>query len=355
MGGAEKTLKALHDVFPSAPIYTLFHNPEFTNKFIPGAEIRPSFLQKPYSIFNKHKILTPLMPSAIESFDLGEFDLVISSSVAFSKGLILKPKTKHICYCYSPTRQLWDWHAEYKTESGKSPKWTTSLVQHFLRIWDRHASTRVDDFISISENVHQRIKKYYDRNSTVIYPPVCQPILNINTKSKTSDTKYFLIVSRLYKHKNVDTAVKAFNKLGWPLVIIGDGPEYKNLKKMAGTNVKFLGYQPDNVVYEHYANSLAFIMPQEEDFGITPIESMGYGKPVLALGHGGALEYIQPGINGELFEYPTEEILADGVRRLKENINKSLYDTEKIKETAKRFSEERFRSEIITFLEGLLT
>jgi glycosyltransferase involved in cell wall biosynthesis len=302
------------------------------------------------------------MPMAAESFDLSDFDLVISSSFAFSKGLILKPKTRHICYCYSPMRQVWDWHAEYKKEPHSVSGLKISLFQHFFRIWDRLASTRVDEFIAVSENVRQRIKKYYRRDSTVIYPPLNLPPVDfasvfqkINPKTNLPfyhdrdkmEGWFFLIVSRLYKHKNIDITIGAFNKLEWPLVIIGNGPEFKRLKKHAGSNIKFLGYQTDETVRNYYAECLAFIMPQEEDFGITPIEAMSFGKPVLALKRGGALEYIREGINGEFFEDPTEEVLADGARRLKEGIKAGKYNPEIIKKTAEKFSAERFRKEII--------
>ncbi len=352
-------MKTLHEIFPSAPVYVLFYNKKFTDEFIPDADIRPSFLQKTYQRIRTHKLLTPFLPTAIESIDLSEYDLAISSSVSFAKGLILKPKTRHICYCYSPMRQVWDWHAEYKKEPHKVPRLVTALMQHFLRIWDRLASTRVDEFIAISENVRQRIKKYYGRDSTVIYPPVEIPKIG-NWKLEIGN--YFLIVSRLFKHKNIDIAVEAFNKLEWPLVVIGDGPEFSRLKKrarstgstsslragsgQAGSNIKFLGYQTDEAVRNYYAKCLAFIMPQEEDFGITPIEAMSYGKPVLALKRGGALEYMQEGINGEFFEDPTEEILADGARRLKEGIEAGKYNPEIIKKTTERFSAERFKDEI---------
>ncbi len=355
VGGAEKTLKALHDTFPQAPIYTLFYNKNFTDGFLPGTEIRTTFAQKFYRVLRGHKLLTPILPIAVESIDLSDFDLVISSSVAFAKGLVLKPQTQHICYCYSPTRQLWDWHAEYKKEGHLAPKFWLSLVQHLLRIWDRHASTRVDHFIAISENVRQRIKKYYQRDSIIIYPPIVQGtryrvqgMINPSTPFTLHPTPYFLIVSRLFKHKNIDIAIKAFNKLGWPLMIIGDGPEFKQLKKLAGPLVKLLGFQPDEIVHQYYAGCTAFIMPQEEDFGITPIEAMNYGKPVLALKRGGALEYIQEGVNGEFFADPTEEVLADGVRRLKQNF--PHYNPETIKKTAERFSEERFKKEIIEYI-----
>ena len=350
IGGAERVLKTLHEIFPAAPVYTLFYNKRFTDEFIPDADIRPSFLQKTYRAMGTHKLLLPLLPTAIESIDLSEYDLVISSSVSFSKGLILKPKTRHICYCYSPMRQVWDWHAEYKKEPHVIPKSVTALIQHFFRIWDRLASTRVDEFIAISENVRQRIKKYYGRDSIVIYPPV--NLSENTTHYSLPTTHYFLIVSRLFKHKNVDIAVEAFNKLEWPLAVIGDGPELRRLKKRAGSNIKFLGHQTDEAVRNYYAKCIAFIMPQEEDFGITPIEAMGFGKPVLALKRGGALEYMQEGINGEFFEDPTEEVLADGARRLKEGVDAGKYDPETIKKTTERFSAERFKREFTEKISG---
>lgn len=357
VGGAENVLKELHEIFPDSPVYVLFYNEKFVNEFMPNAEIRPSFLQKHYRRLKNHKLLMPFMPMAVESFDMADFDIVISSSAYFAKGLIVKPRTRHICYCHSPTRQLWDWHIEYKSESKKTPRGATSLLQHFVRIWDRHASSRVDNFIANSQNVSGRIKKYYQKDSTVIYPPVSSVGHdNATNTEKTSGprgfvgyqlptTNYFLIVSRLFPHKNVEIAVKAFNKLGWPLIIIGDGPEKNRLKKIADKNIQILGFLSEDELQKYYSNCLAFIMPQEEDFGITPIEAMGYGKPVLALKRGGALEYIEPGINGEFFADPHPDVLAYNALRLKQNIKN--YDPEKIKRTAERFSKNVFRNQIL--------
>lgn len=347
VGGAEKVLRSLHDIFPQAPVYTLFYNKKFTDNFLPGADIRTSFVQSWYNIFRSHQFLAPLMPLAIESLDLSEFDLVISSSVSYSKGVIVKPKTKHICYCHSPTRQVWDWHSEYKKEKHKTPRVIVALWQHLSRIWDFHSSARVDHFIANSKNVAQRIEKYYRTKPVVIYPPVA-PSPNMMNPLSLGWGSYFLIVSRLFPSKNVAVAVKAFNKLGWPLMIIGDGPELNPLRQIAQKNVTFLGYQPDDVVAGYYAGCSGFIMPQEEDFGITPIEAMSYGKPVLALRRGGALEYVEEGINGEFFDDATSEVLADGVRRLKENLD--TYDPVEIKRTAARFSEERFKKELLEFV-----
>jgi glycosyltransferase involved in cell wall biosynthesis len=352
IGGAEKVLKAIHDIFPNAKIFVLFHDRRFTAKFLPNVKIVSSKFQRIYEKILGKKIIVPFLPLAVESLDLSGYDLVISTG-SFVKGLILHPETIHVSYCHSPTRQFWDWQNEYRIENHKLPKKLISCFQHFFRIWDRSASNRVDHFIANSENVKKRIKKYYQRNSAVIYPPVeMTNRFNLNKNifhNKIVTSRYFLIVSRLFGHKNIDIAISAFNRLNWPLIIIGDGPDKKRLEKIANKNVFLLGYQTMNNLHNYFENCSAFILPQEEDFGIAPIEALSYGKPVLALKRGGALEYIQEGINGEFFEEPREEMLADGARRIFQNLNQ--YDSKVIKKTAKRFSQERFNNEIIKFLD----
>mgnify|MGYP001558849854 CR=1 FL=1 len=347
LGGAERVLIELHNIFPKAPIYALFSNKKFIREFLPDAEIKNSSLQKIPFISSLYKYLFFAMPSAVESFDLSDFDVVISSSVIFSKGLVLKPKTRHICYCYSPTRFLWDRHAEYENQT-----YTATLSRHLLRIWDRQASDRVDEFVAISEHVQSRIKKYYGKESQVVYPPLsimyqvsCIKEIK-DTKYIIPNTEYYLIVSRLFPHKNIDIAIDAFNKLGYELVIIGDGPAKNDLKKMAGKNIKILGYKKDDEVMDYYRNCKAFIMPQEEDFGLTPLEAMSFGKPVLALRKGGALETVVENMTGEFFDDPIPEALADGVRRLNENY--SHYSPVVIQKWAEKFSRERFREEILS-------
>lgn len=344
LSGAERVLLELHKMFPEAPIYTLFENKKFTSRYFPDVEIRPSFLQKIPGITKHYKYFFLLMPTAVESFDLSDFDVVISSSAIFSKGLILKPKTRHICYCYSPTRQLWDLNSPDREPSHPM---IYALSKHFLRIWDRQASDRVSEFVAISEYVRERIKKYYRKDAKVIYPPV-----TLNQKSQILKSgiqipkDYYLIVSRLYSHKNVGIAVEAFNKTGLPLVIIGEGPEKERLKKEIGDseNIKLLGFVSDEELPFYYQNCKAFIMPQEEDFGITPVEAMLFGKPVLALRKGGATETVVEGKTGEFFNDPIPEALADGIRRLNENYPK--YNTEDIISQANKFSVEKFREEI---------
>ena len=212
-----------------------------------------------------------------------------------------------------------------------------------LRLWDHSASERVDQFVAISKTVQDRIKKYYQRGSIVIYPPVS---LANNIQIKQGD--FYLIVSRLFSSKNIHIAIEAFNKLGYELVIIGEGPERKKLQKMAGKNIRFLGWQDDKVVGEYYQNCKAFIMPQEEDFGITSIEAMSYGKPVLALRKGGALETIIEGETGEFFDDPIPEALAEGVKRQESNLTD--YNPEHIRSHARQFSRKNFREHILDLI-----
>lgn len=340
IGGAERVLIELHHIFPEAPIYVLFYDKKFIQERLPGAEIHASFLQKIPFITKVYPAFGWLMPAAVESFDLSEFDRVLSSSVTFSKGLVLKPATKHLCYCYSPTRYLWDWQSEY----SKHKSWLTKLFQHSLRLWDRLAADRVDEFIAISKTVQDRIKKYYRRESIVIYPPMRNFQFSISNSQLNHANNYYLIVSRLHPHKNVEIAIQAFNKLGYPLIIVGDGPAAHKLRSKAGKNITFLGHLPDDQIASWYSRCRAFIMPQEEDFGLTAVEAMIFGKPVVALRRGGAIETIQEGKTGEFFDDSIPEALADAIRRMNENYGS--YSPEYIQAQAEKYSSERFKQEI---------
>ncbi len=344
LGGAERVLIELHRMYPTAPIYTLFYDRPFVRHFLPNAEIRSSNLQRIPLITKNYPLATLLMPSAIESFDFSDFDTVISSSVTFSKGLVLRPGTRHICYCYSPSRMLWDRNAEYERRGILS-----GLTRHFLRIWDRSSADRVDQFIAISKTVQDRIKKYYGRDSIVIYPPTHKWAEGSGQKAvleptKLQATSYYLLVSRLHPHKNIDIAIEAFNKLGYNLAIVGDGPLRKRLEKISNRNIFFTGPVNDATLAACYQSCKALIMPQEEDFGLTPLEAMSFGKPVLALRKGGALETIQEGITGEFFDDPIPEALADGVKRLNQNYNS--YNPDLIRQQSSQFSLDRFKEEI---------
>jgi glycosyltransferase involved in cell wall biosynthesis len=337
-GGAEKTFRALAEIFPDAELYSLFYNPKIKQRLFPNRKIYTSFLQKfPSFLRKKYQLLLPFLPIAAETIDFRDYDIVISASHSFAKGIITRPKTIHICYCFSPTRYLWD-------------KSRPRFILHYFRVWDRQASERVDQFIAVSKTVQQRIKKYYKRDSMVIYPPV--EMQNANIKNQNDNLKlekeFYLIVSQLREYKRIDLVVEAFNKLGLELVIVGEGPEKRKLQRKARGNIKFLGWQPDEVVQEYYKNCTAFIFPSEDDFGIAPIEAMGYGKPVLAYRKGGAIETIIEGKTGEFFDYQNAAVLADGIRRLRLNLKN--YDPKFISHQVQKFSRERFEKEIKEFI-----
>ena len=361
-GGAERVLLALAAMFPKAPIYCLLYDEQKMGRWFGPERVRPSFLQKfPRFLRTHHKYLLPLLPSAPETFDLREFDLVISSSSAFAKGVVTRPKTIHINYCHNPARFLWDYSFDYLKEQdlGFFRRVIVKLSLNYLRLWDRSASLRVDHFLANSKNTAERIQKYYRREAEIIYPPVRMSQFETTSNAPAGNFQklgltevlsgqYFLIVSQLTPYKKIDVAVEAFNKLELPLVIIGEGPQKAELQKIAKENVKIIGWQSDKAVSDYYKNCFAFIFPGEDDFGITPIEAMSYGKPVLALKAGGAMETVLPGITGELFEAAIPEVLADGVRRLRENY--SRFSPLVIRKWAERFSEERFRRQFMEFV-----
>jgi glycosyltransferase involved in cell wall biosynthesis len=355
-GGAERVLSVLHEIFPDAPIYTLFYDPKKMRGKFKDADIRSSFLQKfPKFLKRRPKWLLPFLPTAPETFNLRDYDLVISSSGAWSKGIIVKPKTIHICYCHSPMRFVWDWNEKYLGEQnlGKGRKLFTRLLLNYVRMWDKAASDRPDFFIANSRATENRIKKYYGRESVAVYPPVDtnpSPALpfrkgesqEISPLEKGDKGGFFLIVSRLSPYKKVEVAVEAMNKLNLPLIVIGEGsPKYvKYLKSIAGPKTKFLGWKSDEETKKYFAACRAFIFPGEDDFGIAPVEAMSFGKPVIALKKGGATETVIEGETGEFFEESSIEVLADAVRRFAEN--EKNYDSAKIRAQAENFSKEKF-------------
>lgn len=352
-GGAERVLETLCELFPEAPIYTLIYDEKMTGGVFKNREIHTSFLQKiPFAV-SHHRFFPMLMPLAIEQFDLSYFDIVFSISSSFAKGVITKPKTRHIDYCSTPTRFLWDDSHRY-LEELKYPwpiKKLTPLFLTYLRIWDKEASLRVDKFIAISEFIKRRIKKYYGLESEIINPPVDANKYRI---SKEQDD-YFLMVGRLVPYKRFDLAVRAFSAMGLPLKIVGDGPEKKRLRKLAGPNadIEFLGLVSDYKMPEIYSRAQAVIFPQEEDFGIVPLEAMASGRPVIAYRGGGALETIidpaeaafrgASNPTGVFFDEQTEIDLAQAVGRFRQ-IN---WDPQKIREHALKFDKEIFKARIL--------
>lgn len=353
-GGAERVLLNLRKIFPQADVFTLLYNEKEMARYFPDVKIRTSFLQRLPLVRKYYRFLAPFIPAAVESLDLREYDLVISSASAFIKGLVLRSKTIHICYCHNPARFLWDYGSAYNAGSSLPRK----ILCHYLRLWDRAAANRVDYFLANSKHTAQRIKKYYGREAKVIYPPVprATDVAFSDASSLRQEVirknnplgEYFLIVSQLTPYKRIDLAIDAFNKLELPLVIIGQGRDEKRLKKMARSNIKFLGWQSDETVREYFQNCTAFIFPGEDDFGIAPVEAMSYGKPVLAYRRGGATETILEGVTGEFFDDPAAESLADGLRRLRLNLKN--YSPLVIRKRAELFSPERFEKSIKEFV-----
>ncbi|MFA6183570.1 MAG: glycosyltransferase [Parcubacteria group bacterium] len=347
-GGAERVLEAICEIFPKAPIYTLLYDKEKMRNKFQSKEIHTSFLQKfPKFIKKRKKYLLPLMPTAPETFDLRDFDLVISSSGAWTKGIVTRLSTKHICYMHSPMRFVWDYNEKYLNEIGKKSGFCKRAYLSYLRIWDYEAAQRPDLLIANSNYTRQRINKYYRRDCEIVYPVTILP--KQENKETIKDKNYFLIISRLAAYKKIDLVVEAFNKMDLPLIIIGEGEEKEKIKKMAKKNIKILGWKSDAIIGEYYKNARAFICPAVEDFGLTMIEAMSYGVPVIALEKGGAKEIIKEGITGEFFKAQTIEVLADGVRRFMER--EDSYDREIINNEAQKFSREKFKSELTSIIE----
>ncbi|MBL7053190.1 MAG: glycosyltransferase [Candidatus Portnoybacteria bacterium] len=343
-GGAERVLEAFTQIFPKAPIFTLLYDEKKTGYAFKGKEIHTSFMQKVPLVKSHHRPFLMLMPLAVEQFDLSEYDLVLSDSHAYAKGIITPADTLHICYCHTPIRYAWDDSHKYIEEFGYSNliKKIIPFFMNYIRVWDEQASQRVDKFIANSDFVAKRIEKYYRRESQVIHPPVKASFFYIAPKPD----KYFLMVGRFLPYKRFDLAINAFNELGWPLKIIGDGPERKKLQAKSKPNIEFVGLVPDNKLKDYYAHCKAFIFPQEEDFGITAVEAMASGRPVIAYKSGGALEIIKPGITGLFFKKQTAK---DLIRVLKK-FNSNSFDPNIIRDRAMKFDQERFKKNIKNFI-----
>ena len=313
-GGAERMLGVLAEMFPSAPIYTLLYDEKATRGLFKGRDIKTSFLQKFPGALTHHEWYPLLMPLAIEQFDFTGYDVVISVSASFAKGIITKPATRHICYCLTPPRFLWDNSQRFGKDFGFPPliRFASQPLISYLRMWDHSASDRIDEFWRISNFVGNRIEKYYHHDSKLIYPPVDTDKFPMATEPPQD---YFLMVGRLVSYKKFDVAIKAFNKLELPLKIIGTGPELANLKKLAHANIEFLGQVDDAELGRRYRESLALVFPQEEDFGIVPLEAMSSGRPVIAYRGGGAGETVVESETGILFDVQTPEAIVEAVRK----------------------------------------
>ncbi|OIO51857.1 MAG: glycosyl transferase [Parcubacteria group bacterium CG1_02_44_65] len=344
-GGAERVLEAFCQIFPEAPIYTLFYDKKKTGHAFDRRRVETSFLQKIPLVRSHHRPFLMLMPIAIEQFDLSEYDLVLSDSASYAKGVVVGPQALHICYCHTPIRYAWDDSHRYIEEFGYPGlvKKIIPFFMNYIRFWDSKAAQRVDEFIANSRFVANRIKKYYRRDAKVIYPPVNSSHFYLSGRPG----KYFLMVGRFLPYKRFDLAIEAFNRLGQPLKIVGDGPDRKRLKKIAKSNIEFVGLVSEEKLRDYYANCLAFIFPQEEDFGITAVEAMAAGRPVIAYRAGGALEIVQEGLTGIFFnEQEPESLMA-----VLKSFRSDDFSPELIRQKALEFDQEKFKEKIRKFID----
>ncbi|MBV9398240.1 MAG: glycosyltransferase [Bryobacterales bacterium] len=346
MRGGEAVIESLCRMFPDADLYTLFYDPERVSEVIRSHRVTPSYLN-PLRRF--YRSLLPWMPAALESFDLRGYDLVISSESGPAKGALTPASARHVCYCHTPMRYLWELYPDYLNE------WTHNGLKRMLirsaakrlRLWDYASSARVDRFIANSGNVRQRIWKTYRRDSDVVYPPVA-----VETFFHRPAEDYFLAVAELVSYKRLEHAVRVFSRTGRKLRVVGDGPEYKNLKQRAGRTIEFCGRVPASELRELYARSRALIMPGEEDFGITIVEALASGKPVVGLARGGLLEIASLATSPCCVLYPTasEDDLEKSLRRF--DACETEFVPLRLQTFAQRFSEKQFEESMWAVLQS---
>jgi glycosyltransferase involved in cell wall biosynthesis len=346
-GGVERVVAGMRELFPNADLFALIYEPDkLTRTPFEGSTVHTSFIQRLPWATKKYRHYLPLMPLAVEQFDLRSYDLVLSSSHTVSKGVLTDADQLHISYTHTPVRYAWDLYQDYLHTSGLTNGLVgglTRLVLHYLRMWDAIAANRVDVYLANSDYVARRIEKTYRRHARTIYPPV-----DVNRyRFDLPRQDFFVSVSRLVPYKRLDLVVQAFTRMQKPLVIIGDGPERERLQRMAGSNIQFLGYQPDEQVVDYLQQARGFIFAAREDFGISPVEAQAAGCPVIAYGKGGVLETVMdwpyPEATGTLFDTQTVEALEAAITRFEENKNE--FDPRACRRNAERFDSSRFQRE----------
>jgi len=353
--GAERVTRILAQMFPQSDVFALFANYHAMPADLKTHTITTSFLQRIPGARRWHRHLLPAYPLALEQFDLSGYDLVLSAEAGPAKGVITSPTTCHVCFCHSPMRYLWDMYHQYRTETGlgRLRRVIFSLSSHYIRLWDLASAQRVDYYIAISNHVAARIQKFYRREATVIYPP-----LRVNGHISQETDDYYLVVSRLVDYKRVDLAIDACNRLQRNLRIVGDGEQYKNLKKIAGPTIKFLGFVGDEQLQSEFARCRALIFPGEEDLGATPVEAQSFGRPVIAYARGGVLETvngIRPGERverfhgGVFFDRPDSQSLMQAILAFEEA--EGEFCRQAIRDGVLWFGEARFRQEIYAYIE----
>ena len=346
LGGAERVLSAIHEIFPEAPVYTLVYDQERTHGVFAGWDIRTSFLQSLPGSPKRYKWYLPLMPGATEAWDFSQYDLVLSDSSAFAKGVITRPPTVQICYCHTPTRYIWQEMEDYVSGiayPGIIKAATKLYLKNILKPWDYKAAQRPDFFIANSQTVRARIKKYYNRAAEVIYPPVDTNFFRPGLKKGD----YFFTASRLEPYKNIELVIEAFNRLKLPLKVAGTGTQLLNLEsKILNPKIEFLGRVTDENLRELYQNAKAFVFPAYEDAGIMILESLACGTPVIGLAAGGTAEFVAEGRNGVLFAQQNTDAIIAAVQRFSE----LHFDAGVVRATALPFAKEIFQRRILEFI-----
>lgn len=351
--GAERVIKEFLDIFPESELYSIvdFLQPEARNE-LHGKHAVTSFIQNLPKSKNNYQKYLPLMPLAIEQLDVSSHDIILSSSHAVAKGILTGPDQLHISYVHSPIRYAWDLQHQYLREAGFNKGIKAFIVKyllHKIRLWDYRTANGVDHFIANSQFISRRIKKVYNRESTVIYPPVDVERFTLNDKKED----YYFTASRMVPYKRIDLIVEAFSKMPEKkLIVIGDGSEIGKVKSKASKNVEILGYQPNHIMLEHMQNAKAFVFAAEEDFGITPVEAQACGTPVIAFGKGGSLETIRPlGVDnptGLFFSEQTIESIISQVNAFEQNVD--IFEPENCRLNSLRFSSSRFKNEMDNFI-----
>ncbi|MBS7458542.1 glycosyltransferase [Coralloluteibacterium stylophorae] len=345
MRGGEKVLEVLCELFPDADIFTLVADPSRLSDRLRGHRITTSFLQRIGGVRHYQKML-PLMPFALEAFDLTGYDLVISSEAGPAKGVVTRPDALHVCYCHSPMRYVWDLYPQYRAGAGRLARALMSLTAPVIRQWDVTTAARVDAFVANSSYVARRIEKFYRREAAVIHPPV-----DVGRFAPAPDgpDDYYLCAGQVTPYKRIDLAVDAFTRLGKPLRVIGSGVDDR-LRERAGRNVEFLGAVDDATMAHHFAHCRALVFPGVEDFGIVPLEVMASGRPVIAFGRGGALETVVHGETGVLFHEQSVEALIAAVEACEEAAD--LFDPARLRAHAVSFSLDVFRARLRHFIDA---
>jgi glycosyltransferase involved in cell wall biosynthesis len=350
--GGERVLDAMAETFPTADLFIMVADPAAMPEVTRRHKLTTSFLQRIPGAKRHYRKLMPLMPLALESFDLDDYDIVISHEAGPAKGVLTRSRTLHINYSHSPMRHIWEMYREYRRSApgGALGRFMYGLASHYMRLWDFAAASRVDEYIASSRNGALRIEKYYRRKAKVLYPPV--DISHCVVRDQRED--FYLVVSALTAYKRIDLAIQACSKLGRKLKIVGRGEAEAALRKMAGSSIEFLGYQSDDIVHDLYSRCRAFLFPGEEDIGLTPVEAQASGAPVIAFGAGGALETVRakftgegiaPNATGVFFPYPSADCLADAVEYFEQNEHR--FSREQLVDHAAQFSTPRFQREFV--------